>query len=177
MAYRVAAPANYLGVKEYCVYWIHPAGGPDSPIVVYALDTPPGFPRLGERRGDGRSMGKLSEDVEVTGIFFKRCAYAGRGGTYTAPLLLANVPLWRRPPPAAAPHHVTMFELAGAALGAVLIAICVTAVIWKRSSISHRQIAQQRTGGFVDLGPLKIGPSPSERIREFEREARGEEGA
>ena len=37
LAYRVAAPANYLGVKEYCVYWLYPAGGPDSPLIVYAL--------------------------------------------------------------------------------------------------------------------------------------------
>jgi hypothetical protein len=175
MAYRVPAPSNDLGLKEYCVYWIHPAGGPDSPIVVYALGTPPGFPRLAERR-DGRSTATLHEDVEVTGVFFKRCAYPGKGGVFTAPLLLANTPDWRQPA-AAAPVGVSPIELAAAALGALLLAICVTAVLWKRSSISHRKAIQQRTGGFVELGPLKIGPSANDKIRELERQARGEETA
>ena len=62
-----------LGIKEYCVYWLHPAGGPDPPIVVYAIDTPPGFPPIGDRQAVKRP-GKLREDVAVTGVFFKLAA-------------------------------------------------------------------------------------------------------
>lgn len=36
-AYRSAATPNYLGIKDYCVYWLHPTGGPDTPLIVYAL--------------------------------------------------------------------------------------------------------------------------------------------
>ena len=68
LAYRTPAPANELEVKEYCVYVVQPVGQPDAIIFVYALDAPPGFPRLGTDSGDLK--GKMREDVEVTGIFF-----------------------------------------------------------------------------------------------------------
>jgi len=179
LAYRVPAPPNYLGVKEYCVYWLHPAGGPDSPLIVYALGTPPGFPALTDRDGDARqSQAMLREDVEVTGVFFKRCAYAAKGGTYTAPLLIADVPDWR---PSTANVFIrapfSPLELIAVAVAALLLAICVTAVLWKRSRRTHRHVTQQKTSGFVPLGNLTVGPSPAESIRELERQARGEEGA
>jgi hypothetical protein len=179
LAYRVPAPPNYLGVKEYSVYWIHPAGGPDSPLIVYAIGTPPGFPSLAARNGAAhQSSATLREDVEVTGVFFKRCAYAAKGGTYTAPLLIANVPKWRRPQTANVPIRApfTPLELAAGVIVALLLAICATAVLWKRSRHSRRAIALQRTGGFAPLGNLTVGPSPEESIRELERQARGEEG-
>jgi hypothetical protein len=176
LAYRASAPPNYLGVKEYHVYWLHPAGGPDAPIVVYALAAPPGFPRIAERDAN-QPPRDLHEDVEVTGLFFKRCAYFAKGSTYTAPLVIANVPDWRRPqvaPSTSQPFHHPV-ELAAAALGALLLAICVTAVLWKRSSRSYRAARKQQAGGFVPLGNLTVGPSPEESIRELERQARSEE--
>jgi hypothetical protein len=172
LAQRVPAPPNYLGVKEYCVYWIHPSGGPDSPIIVYALNTPPGFPSIGNRDADP-SAGKLREDVGVTGVFFKRWAYAARGGTFTAPLLIANVPDWQPQPAVAAKPPMNALELAAAALAALLIAVCIAAVLWKRSSRSHRKTAAT-SGGFTDLGNLALGPSPRERLAELERHAHKE---
>ena len=82
LAYRVAAEPNYLGVNEYVVYVIHPAAGPGSPIIVYALAAPAGFPAIANRDRDGKTT-KLDEDVELTGVFFKRWAYQGQDGTYT----------------------------------------------------------------------------------------------
>jgi hypothetical protein len=117
----------------------------------------------------------MREDVEVTGIFFKRCAYAARGGTYTAPVLIANAPRWTPPPVAMQPSdRFTMLEIGGAAAAALLLAICIAAVMWKRTSRTHRLAAQQRSGGFVELGPLKLAPSAQEKIRELEQQARGE---
>ena len=78
----------------------------------------------------------------------------------------------RRPPP-----HFTVLELAAMAVGALLLSICLTAVIWKRSRRSHHAKNQQRSGGLVALGSLTIGPSPEESIRELERQARNEEKA
>jgi hypothetical protein len=179
LAYRAAAPANYLGVKEYFVYWIHPAGGPDAPFVVYALGAPPGFPRIADRNADAaKSQGKLHEDVTVTGIFFKRCAYPAQGGTYTAPLLIANVPDWQ-PPVVKEPAHFgyTPLRIAGVALAAFLLAMCLTAVLWKRSSYSHRAAAKHRFGDFLPPGKLTVSPSPEESIRELERQARGDSNA
>ena len=173
LAYRAPAPENELGVTEYCVYALQPVGQPDALIFVYALDAPLGFPRLGVDSGDPK--GKMREDVEVTGIFFKRCAYAARGGTYTAPVLIAKAPRWTPPPVAIQPSdRFSVLEIAGAAIAALLLAICIAAVMWKRTGRSHGTAAQQRSGGFVELGPLELAPSPQEKLRELERQARGE---
>jgi hypothetical protein len=173
LAYRTPAPANDLGVNEYCVYVLQPVGQPDAVIFIYALAAPPGFPRLGADSGDPK--GKMRQDVEVTGVFFKRCAYAARGGTYTAPILIAKAPRWRPPPVAMQPSdRFTALEIAGAAVAALLLAICIAAVMWKRTGRSHRLAAQQKSGGFVELGPLEVAPSPQEVLRELERQARGE---
>jgi hypothetical protein len=47
---------------------------------------------------------KIREDIQVTGIFFKRAAYAAQGGAYTAPLLIAHTPNWHPSPAVAAPE-------------------------------------------------------------------------
>jgi hypothetical protein len=167
LARRVPAPPNYLGAKEYCVYWLHPAGGPDSPILIYALAAPAGFPKFDADRN-------LREDVEITGVFFKRCAYAGQGGTYTAPLLIANTPTWRPTPIAPANTPLGPTELAILAVAALLLTICIAAVLWKRSGPRYRAANQPQSGGFVDLGSLTLGPTAEEKIRELERQARGE---
>jgi hypothetical protein len=170
LARRVPALPNYLGVKEYCVYWLHPAGGPDSPILIYALAAPAGFPKFDADR-------MLREDVEITGVFFKRCAYAGQGGTFTAPLLIANTPTWRPTP--AVPAHTPLgpTELAILAIAALLLTICIAAVLWKRSGPRYRAASPPQSGGFIDLGSLTLGPTPEEKIRDLERQARGEGSA
>jgi hypothetical protein len=173
LAYRTPAPENELGVKEYCVYVLQPVGQPDAIVFVYALDAPAGFPRLGADSGDPK--GKMREDVEVTGIFFKRCAYAAKGGTYTAPVIIVKVPRWQPPPVAMRPSdRFTELELGAAAVAALLLAICIAAVLWKRTSHSHRSAVLPRSGGFVELGSLQLGATPEEKIRELERQARGE---
>ncbi len=172
-AYRTPAPENDLGVKEYCVYVLQPVGQPDAIVWVYSVDAPPGFPRLGADSADPK--GKMREDVSVTGIFFKRCAYAARGGTYTAPVLIAKAPHWQPAPVAARPSdRVTPFELVGGFSAALVLAVCIAAVMWKRSGHSHRVSVQRGSGGLVDLGALKLAPSAEEKIRELERQARSE---
>ena len=91
--YWVEAPANAYGIKNYWVYWLSPAGGPNSPILVYALNKPEGFPSV-DIADSGRSKMPTIEDVEFTGFFFKRYAYEAQGGIYTAPMLLAREPVW-----------------------------------------------------------------------------------
>ncbi|MCL6650081.1 MAG: hypothetical protein K6U89_17340, partial [Chloroflexi bacterium] len=69
-AYRATALSNPLGVQEYAVYWVLTEGGPDAPVIVYALDIPPGFPELPtwEQRPGGLP---LNEPVEISGVFLK----------------------------------------------------------------------------------------------------------
>ena len=94
LAYRVAAPANNSGISGYYVYWLKPAGGPNRPIVIYALETTPGFPALHEKSADHPGL-ELNEAAEFTGYFFKNWAYPAQDHTRLAPLLLARAPHWQ----------------------------------------------------------------------------------
>jgi hypothetical protein len=170
-AYRVPAADNDLGVKQYCVYVLQPGDRPDSVMWVYALDAPAGFPPLGKDSGDPKA--KMREDVDVTGVFFKRCVYAAQGGTFTAPVLIAKSPHWLPPPPAPAAAKINVLELAAASAAALLLAICIAAVVWKRTSHSGRM--KRHTASFVDLGQLQVGPSSEENIRALEQQARQQE--
>lgn len=172
LAYRVPATKNYLDIDEYVVYWLKPDGGPDSPILVYALGVPPGFPPVTDQQpGQSRRL-NLREPVEVEGIFFKRAAYAAQGGLFTAPLIISGTPRWQPEPTlAAARSPLATIEFAAAAVAALLLALCVTTVLWKRTARRHAA-ADERS--YVDVGPLQIGPTAIENIRELERQARAE---
>lgn len=173
-AYRTPASPNHLNVKEYCVFVINPTGGPNSPIFVYALDAPPGFPRLGTSSGD--SKGKMREDVEVTGVFFKRCAYAAQGGTYTAPLLLADAPKWRpTPAPAGIDESPSLiYKLGGAVLATLLLAICLTAALWKRSSSTRPSATALSSSNLAALANMPLAPTPADHLRQLEQTTPGE---
>jgi hypothetical protein len=75
---------------------VRPAGGPNSPIVVYSLDLPQGFPPIKDKYADGE-LTTLNEEVEFTGYFFKRWAYPTEHDIQVAPLLLARAPRWQAP--------------------------------------------------------------------------------
>jgi hypothetical protein len=166
LGYRVPAPANYLGIKEYFVFTIHPAGGPDSPILVYSLEAPPGFARINLRDEGGT---KLREDIETAGIFFKRLAYPSRDGDYTAPLIVAARPHWLRPVENARPALGPM-EFSAIALGTLLLALCITAVLWKRTGRSRP--ANRADSHYARLPPgLTLGPSTAESLKQLEKQA------
>ncbi len=178
-AYRVAASENYLGIKEHFVLWLMPDGGPTSPIVVYALDMPPGFPEI-KPSGDGDLL-KLHEDVSVTGFFLKRGAYLGKDGTYTAPLILANVPQWNR-------RDVTLTDTARFSFGpawlvpSIIASLAVSAVLiglawwWlRRSEAQSRAALASAAGQHVDFGQLTLGASTHEALRDLEEQARNEQ--
>lgn len=99
MAYRVPAPPNVLGIKHYTVFWLQPDGPENSPVAIYALGAPAGFPAIPDRNPAGASLA-LSERASVTGIFFKRWAYRATDGARLAPLVLANQIDWEWQPPA-----------------------------------------------------------------------------
>ncbi len=168
-AYRTPASPNHLGITEYCVFVINPDGGPNSPIFVYALEAPPGFPRLGTSSGD--AQGKMREEVEVTGVFFKRCAYAAQGGTYTAPLLLAHTPKWRPVAPTAGIDESPglAYKLGGAVLATLLLAICLTAVLWKRSSSARPSATDLSSSNLAALANLPSNRTAADHLRQLEQ--------
>jgi hypothetical protein len=172
LAYRTAASANHLGIEEYVVYWIHPRGGPDSPIVVYALGVPAGFPLI-TARDLGADAAPLREEMTVTGVFVKRWAYAGQGGTYSAPLLLAHVPQWypaamKGAAAASAPSGPA--QAAAIAAAALLLALVTTITLWKLSGRRRsRTDVETAPRVLAALADLQAGPSPHEALRALEK--------
>lgn len=96
MGYYREAPKNFYGIDGYYVFWLKPAGA-KSPIVVYSLEIPAGFPDVAKLEKEGERP-HLDEQVEFTGFFFKRWAYRAQDDTRLAPLILAKCPRWERPP-------------------------------------------------------------------------------
>ena len=93
-AYRVQAPANQLDIPQYYVLVIRPSGGGTTPLIVYCLQPPSGFPSLPDKDID-RSTTDMNDVVQVTGYFFKSWAHVGtQGQMFSSPLMLANSFQW-----------------------------------------------------------------------------------
>ncbi|MDX1946317.1 MAG: hypothetical protein SFU86_13030 [Pirellulaceae bacterium] len=176
-AYRVPALDNYLGVKEHVVYWIMPEGGPPSPIVVYALAAPEGFPKIQDGSG-GDKLRKLHEEVVITGFFLKRGAYLGKDDTYPAPLLIAGTPKW-------IPRTTSLQDASRYSIGppwllpSVGVALLLSAVAFafiyfrvRRGEAEARAIiAEGLAHNPPPLAGLEVRPSASETLKQMEAEA------
>lgn len=127
LAYHVRAPKNPYGIDGYYVFTIKPADGTRSPLIVYTLGLPPGFPVVKDRDLD-RGTTELNEDVEFTGYLFKRWVYRSRGGIDTAPLLLAQAPMWHPAPPMMSQRELPSIAFVAAIVVVTLLAAIVIAV-------------------------------------------------
>jgi hypothetical protein len=169
-AYRVAAHPNYLGTTDRFVLWIAPEGGPTSPIVIYALELPVGFPAV--PASDGGAMIKLEEPVTVTGFFLKRGAYLGKDATYAAPLLIAKSPTWK---PVSTLAEVRSGEiptwLGWVAGVAVVFALIASSVIYAQTR-RKLALADSRLTAAPKLSGIEVGPSTAEALRRLEGQER-----
>jgi hypothetical protein len=86
------APENLYGIDSYFRLWLQPVGS-NSPIVIYSLDVPDGFPALKIARTPDAYL-DLDEEVRITGFFFKRWPYSAQDGTRLAPVLLSRTFSW-----------------------------------------------------------------------------------
>lgn len=138
LAYHVEAPPNRTDIPGYYLFWLRPAGGPNSPIVVYALETPPGFPEIRDKYVDG-DMTRLNEEVEFTGYFFKRWAYQTAQDIQVAPLVLARSPQWTPPPPHAddGPSALKIALLVGVA---AVIGVGLAWLALRRNPLPRRRV-------------------------------------
>ena len=156
LAYHVEAPQNDYGIEGYYVFVMRPAGGGNSPIVIYTLETPEGFPEIKDKDRDKQTT-ELNEPCEFTGYFFKRYAYRAKEGTRTAPLMLAFGPTWDKPVSLASKDDdlpSIWFFLAGLAATALLGA-----------SIAY---AVYRFSSGQSPTPVEANPSRLEAIKKLE---------
>ena len=173
-AYRSPANRNPWGVTDYTVIWIQPEDGSNAPIVAYALELPPGFPTVPPASED-QPLTKIHADVVVEGLFFKRWAYPGADGTYTAPLVITRTLMLPAPTYTAMSNR---WELSwgnilltiAAALGMALVASGV--ILWRiRDHERAQQIAEDNSFNPAILAQLPMQPSTAENLRKMEEEA------
>ncbi len=115
-AFPLRPPRNEYGIDRYYQLWLFPDDNPSSPIILFCLDIPDGFPT-------GMT---LIERAEVTGFYFKRLAYEAADTLRTAPTVLARGIRWHDTPatiPAGPPDPGSpwMVFLAALALSVALV--------------------------------------------------------
>jgi hypothetical protein len=163
----VKAYDNPYGIEGYWECWLRPAGGPDSPIIVYALEMPEGFP----------SGENLREDAAFTGFSYKRKAYQakGRGGggeTRTAPLVMAKIGQWTPPPPKETPR-ANVWIILVAVTGTALIAAGIAMFVYLRSGSVSPAAQQYSTLGKAEEGELAaleradLGPDVHQKLSQI----------
>jgi hypothetical protein len=168
LGYRVRAPKNFYGIDHYYVFWLAPAGGPNSPLCVYCLETPSGFPALKDKDLD-RETTPLNMEMEFTGYFFKRWAYRAHDGLRIAPLVLAKTPRWTPPAPSlaesrpATPLNVAMYLLGAAAVGVTVALLAYWQGRWQSAKKrAYQKSARRLTRKLKSLE----NNDPAEDLRE-----------
>lgn len=173
-AWRSQAVNNPWGLKHYYTAFIHPQDGPNAPIIVHFQDLPEGFPAVGERPRNGKDV-NYHEDITVNGFFFKRQAYPGAAGTYTAPLLLANSFEWNRATAEAASSRfeMTVPRFLWLASGTFVISMLAFGFIYWRVREQDRHHLHDEEIAQADLTSLKdvqLTPTVNESLQRMERE-------
>jgi len=177
LAYRVKAPPNIHGISTYVVYWVKPKGGPNSPIVVYALETPADFPVVNEKAGTSAGT-PLNEEVTFTGFFVKRWAYSSESGLKTAPLMVARGPVWIAGASQGNGRPLPERTLAiGAVVAVLALSVGVAMLVFRAGRTPFGEGTSLRRANRDELELLKkqhVLPSPEETLRKLAANDRDE---
>ncbi|HTN77742.1 MAG TPA: hypothetical protein VL096_20935 [Pirellulaceae bacterium] len=176
-AAKFTPPKNAYDIQQQYILWLHPEGGGDAPVVVYALEMPAGFPSLDEPNLPN-GYTKLREDVEVTGYFFKRYAYRAQDGVNTAPLILTKMPVWI---PSVDVNSVRVSKLPSAqtfglwVAGCAALAIALVTAVYLRTRVVSPAIESHSTSPLAQaelrqsIDNAVAGPDVMESLRRLEQ--------
>ena len=127
---RIDLFKNDYGIADYYQTWLFPTDNQISPMVIYCLRLPKGFPTGME----------LAEEAEVTGFFFKRWVYEAKDTVRTAPTLLAQTLQWKkRPVMAPEPPGDTRMTPVAVCVAAVLAMLLAWFVYLRTRPAVHRR--------------------------------------
>lgn len=154
--HRLELLDNQFGLTHYYQVWLFPYDSPGTPLVVYCIDIPKGFPT-------GMT---LEEEAEATGFFFKRWVYQAKDSSLrTTPTLLAKTLQWQKPAaPTTVPSTVEDDRLIpGVIILALFLAVLTAWVIYFRTR-PQRLVLPERLPDFAH----KASPtSPEEQQHEL----------
>ena len=124
----------------------------------------------------------LEEDVEFVGYFFKRWAYASRGGTRTVPLVLAKAPHWQSRAIAdrqtvghgdGLPKLGIIVVLIG---GTSAVALLIAILVYYRSSSSSPSAAwlaeRSSRNALASIDSFQLKPTTEESLRQLSQSDR-----
>lgn len=121
----------HAGLDHYYQLWLRPDDNPNVPIVIHCLHLPPGFPQGVQ----------ISEQVRITGFFYKRWAYSAQDGPRVAPLLMAANLTWLHEPASPTAENTPAgLSLSIILAGSVVMAVWLALTVWGRG---RRRAAQQ----------------------------------
>ena len=158
-AHRVKAPRNDFGIQGYYICWLRPAGGPNSPIIVYSLDVPEGFPV---------GMDVFAQ-TEFTGFSYKRLAYNAEDGSRTAPLVLAKSATWEAPEekesrPLPSTPAIALAVAGTAGLGVILASMAYL-VSRRRTAEAYGPQSRMQTQRLNSLKGEELAPTTEQVLR------------
>ena len=159
-------PINRFGIAGYYDLWLKPSGQ-NSPIRVYCLSLPEGFPR-GE---------KLREEVTVTGFYFKRQAYMADDGLRVAPVVLAKTVGWSKPVDVVQ-KGPSFGVLLAALIGAIAVSLLAVVFVFTRgrpSGAVEAYAARLHKADKVDVDEASVGPGVLESLRQIAQQERSDD--
>ena len=165
--YRVTAPMNPLGIQEYSVLYVQPLDT-DSPVVLFCLETPAGFPRLASRDKDGQ-ITELNQPLAVTGYYFKSWVYLAEVDAVSAPLLLTRSPEITRaisasPAVQQPPSGMSvLLTLCGTAMLSIMVALLV-AIRTRRRGPSRSAVSSEVGDSLAAIPEDQVLPSIRESL-------------
>lgn len=164
-AIKTKPALNENGIKEHYQVWIEPDDRHD-PVAVYCVELPPNFP-------DGD---KLSERIELTGIFFKRWAYLwGNGELHSTPLMLAKSFKWLPKSQKAAEPEPNYVQITINVVGVLMVLLVLVIVLAKRGQKKENpyfKVASRNRGPIYEsLKGLEVAPDVQEALRDIAGDA------
>ena len=120
---KLNAPKNEYGIAQYYRMWLWTDDNRTSPMVIYCLYLPEGFPTGMD----------VSEEVEITGFFFKRWAYQAKDSLRTAPTVLARTVHWHKATPIAASAPMDLVTLAWIVVVAAVFSLLAVIYVFTRT--------------------------------------------
>lgn len=154
----VKLPPNPLDERAGNLWqlWVF-SGGDNSPIVIYSMNLPEGFPVGNE----------IHEPASLQAVYFKKWVYAAKGGTMTAPLLLARNVNWQAS--ATVNREITALEIA-IGIGCTLLgAMAVVGFIWwnnrNRDSQVEKLVRSRNRKQFEEnAADISVGESVRDQL-------------
>ena len=164
MISRFPAPRNQYGIDHYYRITLKPMGGPDNPILIYALGLPGQFPVPREPE----IHVNVREEIECAGYFFKRLVFRSRDGLRTAPLVLAKLPRWYPSPVTRSVSRPNPIWVSVGVVACLATAISLAWLAYKRTqrvASSHQRSANQTLS--LSIADDDLVTAPLETLHEL----------